>query len=177
MIDWLGIGHLFELSGTEAAWGFVTPFVIFVAFFVAQLILPARRVTGYVINPETSEPRNYQSNGILIFAIVLILWATEITGMPRDWFYRSTMYAVAGGTVLSAILATYAVFSRPPGEISNRFVACWEGRALELPFLNERFDAKMYLYVVGGSMLSLNALSGAAYHYERFGDDYNPGVF
>ena len=26
-------------------------------------------------------------------------------------------------------------------------------------------------------MLSLNALSGAVYHYERFGDDSNPGVF
>jgi delta14-sterol reductase len=35
----------------------------------------------------------------------------------------------------------------------------------------------MYFYVVGGTMLSLNALSGAAYHYDRFGDDANPGVF
>ena len=35
----------------------------------------------------------------------------------------------------------------------------------------------MYFYVVGGTMLSLNALSGAAYHYELFGDDSNPGVF
>ena len=51
MIEWLGIGHLFELSGTEAIWGFLTPLVIFVVFFLAQLILPARRVTGYVVNP------------------------------------------------------------------------------------------------------------------------------
>ena len=35
----------------------------------------------------------------------------------------------------------------------------------------------MYFYVVGGTMLSLKALFGAAYHYDRFGDDFNPGVF
>ena len=52
----------------------------------------------------------------------------------------------------------------------------WAGPG-ELSFFNNRFDVKMYFYVVGGTMLSLNALSGAAYHYERFGEDYNPGVF
>ena len=112
-----------------------------------------------------------------MFAIALIVWAFELTGMPRDWFYRSSVYAVAGGTVLCTIFAILAVFSRPQGEIKNRFFALWEGRALELPFFNERFDVKMYLYVVGGTMLSLNALSGAAYHYELFGEDSNPGVF
>ena len=35
----------------------------------------------------------------------------------------------------------------------------------------------MYFYVVGGTMLALNALSGTVYHYDRFGDDANPGVF
>ncbi len=53
----------------------------------------------------------------------------------------------------------------------------WLGRAQELQFFNNRVDVKVYFYVVGGTMLSLNALSGAAYHYERFGDSFNPGVF
>ena len=35
----------------------------------------------------------------------------------------------------------------------------------------------MYLYVVGGAMWSLNALSAAAYHHELFGDNANPGVY
>ena len=87
------------------------------------------------------------------------------------------MYAVAGGTVFCIVFSLWAVFSRPVGDIKNSFVAYWEGRALELPFFNERFDLKMYLYVVGGTMLSLNALSGAAWHYEKFGADFNPGVF
>ena len=170
MIEWLGIEHLFELSGTEAIAGFLTPLAIFALFFVAQVILPARRVTGYVINPETGEPRNYRLNGILVFLIAVVVWAFELTGMPRDWFYRSAIYAVAGGTVLCFIFSLWALLSQPEGHIKNPFLAFWEGRSLELPFFNERFDVKMYLYVVGGTMLSLNAMSGAAYHYELFGE-------
>ena len=46
-----------------------------------------------------------------------------------------------------------------------------------MSFFNNRFDVKMYLYVAGCTMLSLNAMSGAAYHYGLFGEDSNPGVF
>ncbi len=177
MIDWLGIDHLFDLSRTEAIAGFFTPLAIFAVFFLAQLILPARRVPGYVINPETGQPRNYRLNGLLAFAIALIVWALELTGMPRDWFYRSSIYAVAGGTVFATILTIIAVFSQPQGKVKNPLLALWCGRAQELSFFNERFDVKMYLYAVGGTMLSLNVLSGAVYHYDRFGEDANPGVF
>ena len=177
MIEWLGIGHFFELSRTEAIAGFLTPLVIFAVFFLAQLILPGKRVPGYVINPKTGEPRNYRLNGLLVFAVALIVWAFEITGMPRDWFYRSTIYAVVGGTVFTTIFAVIAVFSQPQGETKNPLLALWDGRAQEMSFFNERFDVKMYFYVVGGTMLALNALSGAAYNYELFGENYNPGVF
>ena len=177
MIEWLGIGHLFELSRTEAIAGFLTPLVICAAFFLAQLVLPGRRVPGYVVNPDTGEPRNYRLNGLPVFALAQIVWALELTGMPRDWFYRSTVYQVAGGTVLCLIFAILAVFGRSRGRAERPLAALWTGRALELSFFNERFDVKMFLYVVGGTMLSLNALSGAAYHHGLFGADSNPGVF
>jgi len=176
VIEWLGVEHLFELSGAEAALGFLTPLIIFVVFFVAQIILPARRVPGYAIDPNTGQPRNYRLNGLLVFVIALIVWALELTGMPRDWFYRSTMYAVAGGTALAAVFTVLAVFSQPKGD-RNLFLELWDGRAKELQFFNNRFDVKMYLYVVGGTMLTLNALSGAVYHHQRFQEDSNPGVF
>ena len=177
MIEWLGIAHLFELSRTEAIAGFFTPLVIFAVFFLAQLILPGKRVPGYVINPKTGNPRNYRLNGIVVFAVALIVWAFELTGMPREWFYRSSIYAVVGGTVFTTIFAVIAVFSQPQGKIKNPLLALWDGRAQEMSFFNERFDVKMYFYVVGGTMLALNALSGAAYNYEIFGENFNPGVF
>ena len=177
MIEWLDIGHLFELSRTEAIAGFFTPLVIFAVFFLAQLVLPGKRVPGYVINPQTGKPRSYRLNGIVVFAVALIVWAFELTGMPREWFYRSSVYAVTGGTVFTTIFAIIAVFSQPQGRIKNPLLALWDGRAQEISFFNERFDIKMYFYVVGGTMLALNALSGAAYNYEIFGENYNPGVF
>ena len=112
-----------------------------------------------------------------MFAIAVAVWALELMGMPHDWFYRSSLYAVAGGTVLCAIFAVLAVFGGSDGKVGRSLAALWEGRVLELQFFNERFDVKMYLYVVGGTMLSLNAMSGAAYYYELFGADANPGVF
>ena len=179
MIEWLGIEHLFELSATEAILGFFTPLAIFAVFAAAQLILPGRSVPGYVINQETGKPRNYRLNGLLVFAIALLVWgfAFEPMGIPRDWFYRTSIFAVAGGTVFTLIFAIPAVFSRPVGEVKNPLLALWFGRAQEISFFNERFDVKMYFYVVGGTMLSLNALSGAVWHYEQFGDNSNPGVF
>lgn len=177
MIEWLGIGHLFELSRTEAIAGFFTPLLVFLAFFVAQMILPGRKVPGYVINAETGEPRNYRLNGLLVFILALLVWGFELTGMPRDWFYRSSIYAVAGGTVLTFIISLITVYSQPTTDGKSPLFALWDGRVQELAFFNERFDVKMYCYVVGGAMLSLNALSGAAYHYETFGSNANPGVY
>ena len=127
MVDWLGIGHLFELSRTEATLGFFTPLAIFAVFFLAQLILPGRWVPGYVINPETREPRKYRLNGMLVFLVALIVWSFELTGMPRDWFYRSSIYAVAGGTVFTTIFTFLGVFSQPPGKVKNPLLALWLG--------------------------------------------------
>lgn len=177
MIEWLGISHLFEVSGTEAIAGFFTPLAVFVAFFVAQFVLPARRVPGYVVDGATGEPRDYRLNGLLVFAIALALWAIAPFGFERDWFYRSSVYAVAGGTVFSAIIATWAFLSQPQGHEKNCFIAWWHGRALEHWLFGNRVDLKMYLYVVGGTMLVLNALSGAYYHHELFGDNANPGIY
>ena len=179
MIEWLGIDHLFELSRMEAIAGFFTPLAVFAAFFLAQIILPARRVPGYVINPETGEPRQYRLNGLLVFVIAVLVWAFafEPMGISRDWFYRSSVYAVAGGTVFTTVFAVIAVFSQPQGKNKNPIAALWTGRARELSFFNNRFDVKMYFYAVGGTMLALNALSGAAYHHGRFGDDANPGIY
>ena len=177
MIEALGIGHLFELSRTEAIAGFFTPLAVFAVFLLAQLILPARRVPGYVIDPETGRPREYRLNGILVFALALAVWASGITGLPHDWFYRSTIPAVIGGTAFSAVFTVLAVCGRPMAKTGSLAADLWHGRALEIALFNGRFDVKMYLYVVGGTMFALNALSGAAYHYERFGADSNPGVF
>ena len=117
MIEWLGIGHLFELSRSEAIWGFFTPLVIFAVFFWCN---SSCREGGFPATSSIRRPVNPATigmNGILVFAIALIVWALELPGMPRDWFYRSAIYAVAGGTVFATIFALLAVFSQPQGKM------------------------------------------------------------
>ena len=176
MIESLGLEHLFDLTATEKILAFFTPLVIFAAFFLVQLILPGRKVTGYVTNPETGEPRNYKLNGLLVYVIAVIIWATEVTGMPRDWFYRASIWAVFGGTVFATIFSLIAMLTSSNREVKNPIIAFYLGRTQEYSFFNERIDVKMWFYVVGGAMLSLNALSGAVWHHENFADA-NLGVF
>ena len=184
MFEWLGISHLIELSGTEWIVGFFTPLAVFVAFYVAQFVLPARRVPGYVNDAATGEPRSYRLNGILVFALMLALWAVAPFGFERDWFYRSTIPAVIGGTFFSGVIATWAFLSQSArsekGHETNWFVAWWHGRAMEHWLFGDRVDLKMYLYVVGGTMLTLNALSGAYFHHhdvQDLGLEPNPGIY
>ncbi len=177
MIDWLGIEHLFELSTGEKIAGLFTPLTIFVAFAVAQLILPARWVPGYVCDPQTGKPRSYRLNGILVFVLAALVWGFEvIPGMERDWFYRTSLYAVAGGTAFAVLFTAMAVYSQPRVEKRNPFIDFYLGRIQELSFFNNRLDLKMTFYVVGGTMLGINAMSGAAWHSANV-DDVNPGVF
>jgi len=177
MADWLGIDHLLDLDRTEAIWGFFTPWILYAVFFLAHVVVPGRRVPGYVANRDTGEPRTYRLNGLVVFLLAQIVWWLQLTGLPRDWFYRSTIYAVVGGTVLALMLNTVAVFTQPKGEVKNPFMAWWFGRAQEIQLFDSRFDFKMYINIVGATMLSLNALSAAAWNYDRFGDDANPGVY
>ena len=177
MADWLGIDHLIELNRTEAVLGFLTPLIVYAVFFVAHVLIPGRRVKGYVANRDTGQPRNYRLNGLAVFLLAQLVWWLQLTGLPRDWFYRSAVYAVVGGTIIAFILNTVAVFSQPEGDVKNRFLAWWFGRAQEIQLFDSRFDYKMYINIVGATMLSLNAQSAAVWHYNRFGDDANPGVF
>ena len=177
MAERLGVEHLLELSGAEAALGYLTPLFIFAACLLAQVLLPAVRAPGYAADPATGQPRRYRLNGLGVYAIGAVIWAVEFAGMPRDWFYRSSLYSVAGGTVLCAAITAVAVFSQPRGEARNPLAGLWAGRTRELSLFGDRLDLKMYTYVVGGAMWALNALSGAAYHHERFGDKANPGVY
>ncbi len=177
MSEWLGITHLLELSTAEAIAGFFTPLGVFAVVFLLQMILPAKKVLGYVIDPETGRPRQYRLNGLLVYLVLLLIWAFELFGLPRDWFYRSTIYAVAGGSVFSILFLVLAVYTQPKGKDSTPVMDFWAGRVREMSLFNQRFDVKMYLYVVGGSMLSLNALSASVWHYQEFGYASNPGIF
>ncbi len=176
MPDWLGIDHLTDYTTAEAVWAFFTPLIIMAIFAALQVILPTRHVKGYVKNEKTGEPLDYRLNGLLVFVIVQLAWIFEITGLSHDWFYRSTLWAVAGGTSFTAIFAVWSVYTQPPLEGHSKFDTFFSGRAQELRVFGGRLDIKMWFYVVGGTMLSINSLSGAVWHYNNVNNP-NPGVY
>ena len=178
MLEWLGIGHLFELSGTEAVAGFLAPLAD-----LRRLLRSATRAAGEAgarLRHRRGDRRAPQ------------LPAERPAGVrPRGTRVGARTHRDAAGLVLPVhrlpgrrrhglvpdLFAILAVFAGSRGKVERPLAALWEGHVLERSFFNERFDVKMFLYVVGGTMLSLNALSGAAYHYGLFGADSNPGVF
>ena len=180
MIEWLGIEHLFELSTGEKIAGLFTPLAIFVAFAIATLVLPGRWVPGYATDERTGEPRRYRLNGLLVFVIAVLVWGFEvIPGLEREFFYRTSLYAVAGGTGFALLFTAVAVYTQPKTGDRNPIVDFYLGRVQEIRFFNDRLDLKMTFYVVGGTMLGINAMSGAAWHYEQFSptNEVNLGVF
>ena len=98
MIEWLGIGHLFELSGIEAIVGFLAPLAIWAAFFVVHLILPGKRVPGHLrarpslhLRRDPRTPRLQDDlGGILVYGwlYILPLWGMAVypdPGFAAPW--------------------------------------------------------------------------------------------
>ena len=58
-----------------SALGFLAPLVIYAVITALHVVLPAREVDGYVINPETARPYRYRLNGLVVYALTVALWA------------------------------------------------------------------------------------------------------
>jgi delta14-sterol reductase len=180
MVEWLAIEHLFELSTGEQVAALFAPLLVFIALAIATVILPGKWVPGYVNDEQTGKPRRYRLNGLLVSVIAILIWGLEvIPGLDREWFYRTSLFAVAGGTGFAVLFTAIAVYTQPKTGDRNRIVDFYLGRVQEIRFFNDRLDLKMTFYVVGSTMLSINAMSGAAWHYEQFSptNQVNLGVF
>lgn len=167
---------MLNLSPLEAILAFFTPTLTFLLLGVVHILAPAWRVSGYVRDELSNQPLNYRLNGLAVFAIALFAWWFELGGVPKDWMFRATFYAVAGSSVL-AIVLTVLLVMRSKSQPEQKFrIAFWTGRMLNKCYFSG-FDVKMYLYIFGGTVLALNALSGASYHFDLYGMNSNVGVY
>ena len=149
-------------SLTEAALAFATPFVIFAMLLALHVVVPAWKVAGYIKDDVTGNPVQYRLNGIVVFAIALLIWGLELTGYSLDWLWRGQYWSIFGAFLLSIVVTLYCVFREAP-DGKGALSSFWLGRKLNV-FLFGRVEVKMYLYIIGGGVLALNVLSGAAYH-------------
>lgn len=157
--------------------GFFAPWAIFVLVLGLQVLMPARQIKGYARDEISNEPLAYRLNGLPVFIVVVAVWLVAgFTGlMPFEWLWQHRWNGVAGAFVL-ALIASAAVLLGVPARATPWLRDYFLGRRENPRMINGQVDAKMYLYVVGATLLELNLLSFAAHHVLSHPADPSPGV-
>ena len=155
--------------------GFFTPWIAYAVITLLHLIIPARKVKGYVKDDTTGEVQNYRLNGIFVLAASVLIWF--LLGFYKivafDWLYQVRWMSLAGALVMG-LLFSFIIVLRNPSTGKSFLADFWFGRLKNPQFKNGTIDAKMWLYLIGAVMLELNVLSLAAYHWFTHGI-FNPG--
>ncbi|MGZ3438746.1 MAG: DUF1295 domain-containing protein [Polyangia bacterium] len=156
--------------------GFALPLLVYALVLVLHLVIPARRVDGYVRDPSTGRPLRYRLNGLRVFVVTvaLYLWLAHRGLIPWDLFWLHRWQMAAGACALGLAFTLAVVLpARPRGPLGSDL---YLGRVDNPQWAGGRIDAKMFLYLVGAVMLELNVLSFAAHHVLAYPADPSPGV-
>ena len=162
----------------EKVLGFLTPVIVYIFIFILSLMLPGRRVKGYITRKNSTEKLSYRLNGPLVLLAVVATWIILCRSgiLAWDWLYVHRWYALAGGISFGLVFSCAIVF--PFAAVRKSLLADFYLGRLENPQLwNGKIDAKMWLYLVGAIMLELNILGFAAHHYLLFGINASPGIY
>jgi delta14-sterol reductase len=157
--------------------GFLAPLVVYAVVTLLHLVIPARRVDGYVIDPSTQKPYRYRLNGLVVYLATVAIWALVCSRglLPWDFFWTTRWEGLAGACTLGLLFTLWVVLPAP-GTGKGLAVDLYLGRVDNPQWLGGRIDAKMWLYLVGATMLGLNLYSFEAHHRLAFPDDPSPGV-
>ena len=157
--------------------GFFAPLAVYVAVTLLHLAIPARRVDGYVIDPSTQRPYRYRLNGLAVYVAIVGVWALLCSRglLAWDFFWTTRWEGLAGSCVLGLLFTLWVVLPAPSTG-KSLLADLYLGRAENPQWLGGRVDAKMWLYLVGATMLGLDLYSFAMHHRIAFADEPSPGV-
>mgnify|MGYP001391768930 CR=1 FL=1 len=145
---------------------------LYALVFVLHAALPARHVEGYI------KPLRYRLNGLFVFFTVVGLWALAcrfgLLQWNALWLHRWENAATA--CVIGLVFSFAVVLTAPPVPGWSFLKQLYLGRAANPQWLGGRVDAKMFLYLLGATVLELNLLSFAAHHFLTYPADPSPGV-
>ncbi len=160
--------------------GFFAPWAVYALVLALHLLLPARRVQGYVRAPDGS-PLTYRLNGLFVLGVVLVLYAgaAGLGLLPWDFFWEHRWEGLAGACTLG-LLFTLAIVLGAPTTGRMLLADLYSGRRENPQWVSRRgasrADAKMVLYLLGAVQLELNVLSFAAHHVLAHPGALSPGV-
>ena len=153
------------------------PLAFDLGVFALHLLLPARRVKGYVSGPDGA-PLTYRLNGLWVFFATVGLWAAACAGGLFAWdaLFLHRYELLAGACAVGLVFTLAVVLPAPPVPGWSLLKELFLGRVEQPQWLGHRVDAKMFLYLVGAAGLELNLLSFAAHHFALHPADPSPGV-
>lgn len=142
---------------------FLWPVVLYASIFALHAALPARVVDGYVLGAD-GKPLRYRLNGLWVFFVSIGLWVAACRGGLLAWdaFFVHRWELLAGACGLGLLFTGVVVFTAPP--VPSFFRGLFLGRVEQPRWLGDRVDLKMFLYLLGATVLELNLLSFAAHH-------------
>jgi len=156
---------------------YLTPLMVYLAITLLHLGIPARWVDGYVRDPQTHRPLRYRLNGLRVYIVTVSLWGLACAQgwLPWDWFWTTRWQGLAAASALGLLFTLSIVLWAPPGQRSI-WAELYLGRRENPQALRGRIDAKMWLYLIGATMLGLNLYSFAMHHRMAFAADPSPGI-
>ncbi|MHB8962696.1 MAG: DUF1295 domain-containing protein [Saccharofermentanales bacterium] len=145
--------------------GLITPIIAYAVITLLHIIIPAKRMKGYVKNEITGELMNYRINGKYVLLTSILLWALlgHFRIVPYVWLYETRWLGLIGAVIIGLTYSFYIVL-RYPSTGRSFFADFWFGRVKDSQLKDGFIDAKMWFYLIGAVMLQLNVLSFAAYH-------------
>jgi protein-S-isoprenylcysteine O-methyltransferase Ste14 len=157
--------------------GFFAPWIVYALILIFHLLLPARKVIGYVHDPKSGEPFRYRLNGPFVLIALCLAWGVSayFRLLPWDWLYIHRWPALLGACVCGLVFS-FAIVMPAPRAGKSWLGDFYRGRAENPQFSKGRVDAKMFLYLAGAAMLALNLLSFLAHHVMAFGIESSPGI-
>lgn len=150
--------------------------VVYAAVAILQAVLPGRWVEGYAVDSSGRRLR-YHLNGGLVFAVVITSYVALAANGVVAWdiFYTARFAMLATACVAGSVFTLAIVLPAPrvqPSLLKDLYL----GRLENPQWGGGRFDAKLFLYLVGATMLELCVLSFAAHHWLTHHHP-SPGVF
>jgi len=145
--------------------GLITPLVAYSVITLLHIIIPVKRIKGYVKNEITGKLMNYRTNGIFVLLTSILIWFLlgYFNIVPYTWLYENRLLGFIGACVIGLAYSFYIVF-KYPSTGKSLFADFWFGRVKDSQLKDGLIDAKIWLYLIGAVMLQLNVLSYAAYH-------------
>ena len=145
--------------------GIITPLIIYLGITILHLIIPVKRMKGYVKDEKTGEVLNYRINGkfVLVAGILIWFWLGFFNFVPFAWLHETRWWGLIGAVVIGLAYTFFIVLKHKSS--GKPFIAdLWLGRSKDPQIKNGLIDAKVWLYLIGAVMLMLNVLSSMAYH-------------